>query len=335
MLAFSQRKYKNVRLKSLLLQGKLMKVIITGCDGYVGSHLAGALLNSDNKIYGTYLITKNLIPKGVNSIKCDILKYEKLKNILTKIKPEIIYHFAAQSSVGLSHNNPGETFRINVIGTLNIVDIIKKYNLNTKFIFISSSEVYGNTGSDPVYEDFPLKPLNPYGSSKVAGEGLVLQYANSYNLNASIIRPFPQLGEYQSTNFVIPSFASQIVKIKLNLKPSVIKVGNLKTFRSFINIHDAVDCYRKFMEIEAKGEIFNLSGEEIFSIEDILHQMIEIADIKTCIEIDENLLRSTDIPYQIGSSDKIKRFTKWSPKRTIRQALVKVLEVIENEYSSS
>lgn len=312
-----------------------MNILITGCDGYVGGHLAKTISKNGNNIYGTYLFSEEFIPENVIPIKCDIRKSAEVRNSVRISQPDIVYHFAAQASAGLSHKIPIETYKTNVIGTINLLDILFKDFPLSKFIYISSSEVYGNTGEKSVDEKFKINPLNPYGASKASAEIAVKQYFNSYKSDVIIIRPFPQLGAGQNRRFVIPSFAYQIIEAINDNRKVKIKVGNLKTVRSFIHIDDAIDCYIKLITHGVSGETYNLAGEKYYNLEELLKTMFKISNVDGEIIIDEKLLRRADIPYQIGSSDKVKKICDWKCKKKIDIALYDVLEKVKNEISTT
>ncbi|KQC14692.1 MAG: hypothetical protein APR63_13670 [Desulfuromonas sp. SDB] len=317
-----------------------MRFLITGCEGFVGSSLAEKLVSdqddqSKNVVYGTYLYDNIQIPSGVSDIKADLLNREDVVKVLKQSNPDLIYHFAAQSSVSLSFSKPELTMEVNLMATLKLLEGIRTLCPQAKLVLISSSEVYGNTGIDPVNEDHPLKPLSPYAASKISAEILGLQYLRSYNLKVNIIRPFPQVGLGQNSRFLIPSLVEQIIRIKLNLAEPVIKVGNLNVYRSYLDIRDALRAYLCIGRYHNQGQIFNLAGDEVYSVEQLLNMLIDISGIKCEIVKDFSKVRKIDTKYQIGSSEKLKSECNWFPQNKIRDSLTRILSVRENEISAA
>ncbi|MBN1619676.1 GDP-mannose 4,6-dehydratase [candidate division WOR-3 bacterium] len=300
-------------------------VLITGSDGFIGSKVALRFAETGNfDVYGTYLSDRALPPKKITPIQLDITDFNAVYEAVNKIKPDIVYHFAAQSSAGFSFGDPFSTYKINFTGTLNFLEALK--NFSSKFIFISSSEVYGDTQAKKASEDDPISPLNPYGASKAAAEIAVFQHSRTFDSDYSVIRPFPQIGAGQNGRFFVPSMAKQIMDIKKGIQNPVIKTGNLLPVRTFISAEDSVELYFRSAFSVQKGQIYNLSGNEDLSLLQILQKMLGIAEIEAQITQSNDLLRTKDPMYQLGSSQKIRKVTDYEPCRLIEEDLKEILD---------
>ena len=196
----------------------MTKAFITGINGFVGKYLKDHLEKKNIEVYGV-LIEKN---KEKNIIQCNILDKEKIKTTISNIKPNIIYHLAAQSSVKSSLENPELTKKINVEGTRNVIEACKNLDNNPRIIFISSGEVYGKNDGRKLKETDELHPLNPYSESKLEAEKLFKEY----DIDTVTLRPFPHAGPGLPEDKVCSSFAKQIAEIEKKKKEKI-RVGNL------------------------------------------------------------------------------------------------------------
>ncbi|MBN1151459.1 GDP-mannose 4,6-dehydratase [candidate division WOR-3 bacterium] len=276
------------------------------------------------KVFGTTYSDLIEGVEGVQFQKCDITDFESVKTLVDFVKPDLIYHFAAQSSAGYSFKNPVETFKVNFMGTVNFLEAARDNGV--KFFFISSSEVYGDTGNEKAKEEDPKKPLSPYGASKAAAEEAVLQYFRTYGVECCVIRPFPQIGRGQNSRFFIPSVAKQIMEIKKGSRKPVIKTGNLKPKRTYITAEDALTFYIRLIDKAESGEIYNLAGKSDLDLRQILLMMVEKAGVKAQIEQDESFFRASDPNFQLGSSEKIEQLTGFRAEKKIEEELKLILE---------
>ncbi len=308
----------------------MLKCLITGVEGFVGGYLAEKLLEQGFEVYGTYFESNTLTEKVSKSVKLyniDITNKEKISNTLKRIKPDMVFHLAAQSSAALSWTAPQLTMDINLGGTLNLLDAIKDYSLDTKLISIGSSEQYGSLAPEenPVSELHPLNPQNPYAISKMASERLCLAYANAYSLNIVMARSFNHVGPRQSVQFVMSDFAKQIAQIELHKKEAVIKVGNLKAERDFTDVRDVVQAYIILAGKGECGEIYNIGSGIANSIEYYLNEMIEKADIEVKIEVEKERFRPIDTPLICCDNSKIKELG-WTLEHNISDTFMEMID---------
>lgn len=308
-------------------------VLITGAEGFVGTHLIKFLLeNSNYEIYAAFYaeVNNKTEDKRVKYIRMNISDGDNVINVIADIKPDYIYHLAGISFVPASFANPYLTYDTNLIGTLNIYEAVLKLKQLSSILFVSTSEVYGVVSEKevPIKEERALKPQNPYAVSKAAAEMLSYQYYKNYGLNIKIARPFNHIGIGQNSNFAVPAFASQIADIVKSNKSDKIKVGNLDAIRDFLNVKDVLRAYKLIIESEFNGEIFNICSGEGVKIKDILDSLINISGRKIEIEFDDARMRPSENPIIIGDYSKIRTKLGWSPKIILDETL----EEIYNSY---
>lgn len=312
---------------------KNKKVFITGGEGFVGNHLINYLLNETNyEIISTYFMESTFNEKNnrVQFVKLDIRKKEDVENLLIIQKPDYIYHLAGISFVPASFTNPLLTHETNFLGTFNLYEAIRKINLNTSILFVSTSEVYGQVDDNSINEEKILKPQNPYSVSKASAELLSYQYYKNYGLKIKIARPFNHIGIGQSENFVIPNFAKQIADINKSDKKQIIEVGNLDAIRDFTDVKDIIRGYKYLVESDYNGEIFNLCQGKGYSIKEILDILLSFSDEKIEVKFDEKRMRPSDNPNIIGNNKKIEKALDWKPIIDIRTTLLEVYNSYKN-----
>ena len=313
----------------------MKKVLITGADGFLGSHLTDFCISKNFNVYALIRPDhpiKNLThytEKGINNeklkafddfiqiltinnkitiLECDIKNRNLLERIIQSIKPNYIYHFAAQSRVIPSWKDPVDTIKTNVIGTINIFEPIKKYKIKTKVIIACSSAEFGTTTelNRPLKETDPLLAIHPYGISKIVAELLALQYYLNFGIDVVILRFFIQTGP-RKVKDASSDFVSKIAKIELGLSDPVIEVGNLETFRDITGIKDSIQAIW-LATIKGKvGEPYNVCSGRKVSIRDILNKILSFSSKE--ISVKENIpkkLRKTDENTILGDNSKIK-----------------------------
>ncbi len=294
-----------------------MRVLITGANGFVGTWLAEWLKESGDDVYCL-------------SADIDINDEKRIASAIQDIGPEAIYHLAALSHVGDSWGNPREVFKVNALGTLNLVEVLKESVVNTRLLIISSAEVYGKIAQEdlPLTESSRLKPATPYAVSKVAAEFIGLQ-ASLGGADILIARPFNHVGPKQSDKFVVSALAKRIVEAKRN-KSDFISVGNLSSKRDYTDVRSVVKCYRLLMQKGESGQIYNICSGEARSVEDIAHKLMELAGISIEFRIDEKLARASDVPVLLGSCDKVRKAVGWDLDIDFDDTLLDTLNYWEN-----
>jgi len=298
-----------------------MKVLVTGAEGFVGKYLIYHLLEEGFDVVATYRDKKDF--PGIKSYEMNILDKEKVTEIITEEKPKYIFHLAAISNVKFSFEYPAITSKVNVEGTRNILEAAKKAGNLPSVLIIGSANEYGIPKKIPLEEDSPLNPDNPYAVSKVEAEKLALEYADKIRVLRT--RSFNHIGPGQSEDFVVSSFARQIVKIERGKKP-VLYVGNLEAKRDFTDVRDVVKAYSLILDKAENREVFNVCSGKVYSIQEILDKLLKMTDEKIEVKKDKERMRPSDIPILQGSYDKLKEETGWKPEIPIEKSLRDTLD---------
>ena len=306
-----------------------MKVIITGITGFVGSHLADYIIENhpQTEIFGTKRWRSPMeniahIRNKIILIDCDLRDLPSCIHTLNEVKPDVIFHLAAQSYVPYSYIAPIDSLMTNVIGTANLLEAVRICGINPVIHVCSSSEVYGQVQPDeiPIKETNPLRPASPYAVSKVGEDMLGWQYFTAWNLQTIRTRMFTHTGPRRGEVFVTSNFAKQIARIEKGIQEPVIKTGNLDSVRTFADVRDTVRAYwlmiEKYFEGKvAAGEVYNIGGTTTMTVGDMLNKLLELARIKqkVSIEVEKERLRPADVTLQIPCIDKFIEHTGWTP----------------------
>lgn len=312
----------------------MKKILITGASGFVGSYLVKELINNpDIEIYGTYLSDKSLtslteLTSKIKLAKVDLMNAKDVSEIIEQIQPDEIYHLAALTSARVSFDNPQDVMTNNIVGELNIFEAVRKLNLQTRIMIISSAEVYGIVSEEdlPIDEETKLNPANPYAVSKIAQDFMALQYFNSYKLNVLRVRPFNHIGPGQSDQFATSAFAKKIAEIEKGIRPPVLTVGNLDSKRDFTDVKDVVRAYILLMEKGQIGDVYNIGSGKSYKMSEVLDMLLAFSNTEIKIEVDPNLLRPTDNPNLICDNTKISGLTGWKPEIPLEKTLQDILE---------
>jgi len=226
-----------------------------------------------------------------------------------------------------SFEDPTNTFQTNLIGTLNILEAVRKTSIESVIQICSSSEIYGKISDDkiPIKEDTSFYPVNPYGISKLAADRLAFQYFQTYGLKTVITRAFPHTGPRRNVVFAESSFAKQLVEIE-NGKDNVISVGNLDSIRTFLDVRDMVEAYWKSTEECIFGEAYNIGSETPVTINVLLTKLISLSKVHASIKKDSKLLRPTDTSNNIPDTSKFRKQTNWKPKISLEKTLTDLLD---------
>lgn len=319
-----------------------MKALITGITGFVGSHLAEYIISNhaETEIFGTkrWRSPKDNIRGILDKIHlhdCDLRDLSSLIAVLNEVKPDFIFHLAAQSFVTTSFLAPVDTLECNVIGTTNLLEAIRITKIDPLIHICSSSEVYGQVTKDdlPIREDCPLRPVSPYAVSKVGEDMVAFMYWKAYGLKTIRTRMFTHSGARRGEVFVDSFFAQQIAKIELGLQKPILRVGNLDSVRTFADVRDTVRAYWLLLQKCAPGEVYNIGGDKTMTIREMLDRLLTLTTYKNKIEIvvDKSLIRPADVTLQIPSAEKFKTETNWQPVIPYDQTLQDMLDYWRHE----
>jgi GDP-4-dehydro-6-deoxy-D-mannose reductase len=304
---------------------------VNGAEGFMGTHLVEMLINEGHEVLATYYNPGSDIFKlnrNVRIEECDVRDRTQVKKYLKEFKPDKIFHLAAQSYPTVSWEDPWYTIEINVIGTINIFEGLKELKLECKVLNACSSAEYGFVTQEevPIEEEHSLKPLHPYGVSKVAQELLAYQYFKNFGLKVITIRIFNTTGP-RKVNDVCSDFTKRLIEIEKGINPEKkLKVGNLKTKRAIIDVRDALRGFELALDKATIGETYNLSGERVYEISEIVNMLRRLVNFDFEIWQDPSLLRPTDEPIIFGSSEKFKRETGWQQEIPLEETLRDMLD---------
>jgi GDP-4-dehydro-6-deoxy-D-mannose reductase len=310
-----------------------MRVLITGITGFVGSHLAEYLLSLKNcEIYGTYRWRSRMenishIKERLKLYECDLKDATAVYNLIKEIRPDMIFHLAAQSYVPMSWTAPSETIITNVISQINILEAVRNLKMDTLIHIAGSSEEYGLVLKNevPIKETNPLRPLSPYGVSKVAQDLLGFQYYKSYNLKIIRTRAFNHEGPRRGEVFVTSNFAKQIAEIEKGKREPIIYVGNLEAVRDFTDVRDVVRAYYLVLTKGKAGEVYNIASGKGYKIKEVLDIYLRMSKVKVEVKVDPARLRPSDVELLIGDATKIKEECGWQPQIPFEKTLEDLL----------
>lgn len=291
--------------------------MIIGINGFVGAYLKAELKEFGYDVYGCDRVS---LKGDERFYKADITDYNELYRLLDSIKPSYIFNLAAISSVGLSWEKPQETISVNVCGTINILEAVRRVGCETKILLIGSSEEYAPSHK-PVAEKDKLDAVNPYGISRITIEEFASIYRSRYGLNITCVRAFNHTGLGQTPTYVIPSFIEQVADIAKMGGGRNINVGNISVFRDFSDVRDVVCAYRLIAECDEKIAVINVGSGKALKIEEMLNYIISLSNQRINVVIDKDRFRPADLPYCCCDNTLLKKKTGWQPKHDIFDTL--------------
>jgi len=313
-------------------------ILITGITGSGGSYLAEYIVKNhpDVKVWGICRWHSTSIYDNISSIKddiilreCDLMDISSIIRILQECKPTKIFHLAAYANVRKCFDTPLSVVNNNVMGTANLLEAVKMICPESVIQICSTSEVYGNPAEFPMTEEHPLKPVNPYSVSKLAGESLAYSYFKSWGLKVIITRMFAYINPRRSDLFA-SAFAKQVVEAERF--GGVVSHGNLDSIRTLIDVRDAMETYWIAAEKCEFGTPYNIGGKDIISVGDFLDKLIEKADGKITKKLNPDLLRPVDVTKQIPDTSKFYTKTKWEPKYKLNDSIDFLLDYYREGY---
>lgn len=310
----------------------MKKALITGITGFVGSHMAEYLLKQGLEVHGILRWRSKM--ENIQDIKKDLILHEadlldahSLYTIIEKIKPDYIFHLAAQSFVKSSWASPANTIEINMVGSCNLFEAVKKTGIDTIIQIACSSEEYGLVYPEetPMKETNPLRPLSPYAVSKLGMDYLGYQYFASYGLKVIRTRGFNHTGPRRGDVFAESTFAKQIAEIEKGIKEPVVYVGNLEAQRDYTDVRDMVAGYYLAVTKCTPGEVYNICQGKTWKIKWVLDYLLSQSKVKIEVKEDPERMRPSDVEILLGDNSKFVKETGWKPEITIEQTLTDLL----------
>jgi GDP-4-dehydro-6-deoxy-D-mannose reductase len=302
----------------------MTKILITGCSGFLAAYLVDVLTKDrNNELFGLTEETDFKTDK-YDFFHIDIRNRDDIFSIVNKIRPDILFHLAAISNVGFSWKNQKLTYEVNFIGSSNILEAVDAFARDSRVILMSSAEIYGDYG-ESINEGCKVSIKNPYSLSKYAMELLGDLFCSVKDLNVIKVRSFNFTGAGQNPRFVASDFAYQIALIEKGEREPIIKVGNLSAVRDFSDVRDIARYLTVIGQKGEKGAIYNLSSGNLFSIKEILENLLSHSKRKIEIMIDESKFRPVDIPVLSADCSLIQERFNLFPRYSIEQTLKDLL----------
>ncbi len=315
-----------------------MRILITGIGGFVGRHLSDYVLaqTPGAELHGVVIAPEHAIPQAECHV-VDLKDQAALHDLIARLRPDHIYHLAAQASVKRSFEDPWETLENNIHAQLNLITACLNLDTPPRLLIISSGEIYGTEDftDAPPTEDAPLRPGNPYSVSKVAQDMLGLQYYLSHQLPIMRARPFNHFGPGQRLGFVAADFALQVARIEAGLQEPVIRVGSLSAERDFTDVRDIVRAYHLIMERGTPGDAYNIASGSYITIRYLLDVMLGYSMTPIRVEVDASRIRPGKDHRSWGNASRLRQVTGWEPIIPIEQTIHDVLNEFRQQVGAS
>ncbi len=305
-----------------------MRLFVTGVAGFVGRHLLeswgpGAEFHgADHAPLESLQGAESLRERLASYRALDITDAGALSVAVRELRPDAVVHLAAQSSGAESLLHPVETYRVNALGSLFLLEAVRAGAPEATLLLIGSADAYGSgTAGALIREDAPLRPQNPYGLSKAAQDALGDLYAATYHVRVVRTRTFSHTGPGQRPRFALAAFAEQIARVDAGLQPPEISVGNLDAVREYGDVRDAVAAYRALVERGEPGEAYNVCTGVGHRLRDLLDQLLALAGVRATVVSDPSRVRSRDVDNVVGDPTKIRARTGWTPRIPMERTL--------------
>lgn len=320
-----------------------MRVLITGATGFVGSHVVEHVLaHTDWEVVGLSRSLRHVAGwrRDMDRLSlrtADLNEPASVDQVVADIRPEAVIHLAGQPLEPVSWQDPAATFRLNVIGQINLFEAMLKADLLPRTVIGGSALMYGLVKPDenPINEDQPPRPTSPYAVSKLSADFLGYQYFVSRNLPVVRMRPFNQIGPRQSPEFAVASFAKQIAEIEAGRRERVLRVGNLSSERDFTDVRDAAAAYCAAIERAEPGEAYNLGSGVGRSGQSMLDELLAMSSAAIRVETDPARFRPVDLPRIVCDARKFREASGWTPAIPIETSLRDTLHWWREEISRS
>lgn len=316
-----------------------MRSLIIGGAGFVGAYLIRHLRDDlGQEVFVTKMPNEQITESGIAVFDLNILEKDSIVKVFEEIKPDYIFHLAAQSSVSVSWKNPGLTVDVNVKGAVNVLEAIREAAPKARILLIGSGEEYGHVKADeiPIVEDNTPRPGNIYAATKVCQNLLGKIYADAYHLDIMMVRAFNHIGPNQSPIFVVADFCKQVAEIEAGQKEAVMMVVNLSAKRDFTDVRDVVRAYALLMKHGKSGETYNIGSGKAIAIDDILKMILKNSTKAIEVKVDKERLRPVDVPIIEADTTNVRECTDWKPEIDLEQTVKETLDywrkIVKNNH---
>lgn len=315
------------------IYGGGMKAVVTGANGFAGTHLVELLLSRGWVVRG---VTNDLslnpeLGSRQGSFRLeefDICERRALVALFEDFRPEFVFHLAALTSSGAARGALEELYRVNLGGTQNVLFSLVEAGLKPVTLVTGSGAVYGSSQSadaPTLSEDSQLNPETLYGASKLAQEALATSVARATNLGVIVTRAFNYTGPGESPRMACSSFAKQIVECEIK-GGGILEVGNLESYRDFCDVRDVVNAYMLVATKAGSGGVFNVCSGRGVRMKDVLGELVSLSRVRVEVRVDPSRLRAADTSYQRGDNAKIRTLVGWEPSIPLTRTLSDLLD---------
>lgn len=317
---------------------KMSKALIIGAAGFVGGYLTHCLKEEfDMEVVVTKL--PHEILTNINDVEIydlNILQRDDIVELLMSVRPDYIFHLAAQSSVSVAWRNPALTVDVNVKGGLNVLDATRELFYKPRILMIGSGEEYGHIqpGETPIKESQTLRPGNIYAATKACQNMLSSIYAQAYDMQVMMVRAFNHIGPNQSPIFVVADFCKQVAEIEKGLREPTMYVGNLEAKRDFTDVRDVVRAYALLVQKGQPGVTYNVGSGHAVMIRDVLNMIIEESTASIQVEVDPAKIRPVDVLIIEADTTLLKETTGWEQTISLRQTIQQTLQYWRDRIES-
>lgn len=322
-----------------------MTNLVTGADGFVGQHLISELLDRGEAVVGA---VRSLPPqldtlpsdssREVRWVSFDLEVPESVRSLVREHPVDRVFHLAAFASAAKSIDDPAAAFRVNVIGTLHLLEeltiLAREARARPRILISGSGDIYGSAANHcrPLVEDCPIEPLNPYAVSKAAQEALGLQYHRAYGLPVIVTRSFNHTGPGQKPPYAAADFAIQILAIQQQGGSGVVRIGDPAVRRDFTDVRDVVRAYADLMELGEPGCPYNVCSGASYSIAWLVETLAELADVDCRVEVVPARRRPAEVEDLVGSYARLEDATRWQPEIGLQRSLGDLMKFLRETH---
>jgi GDP-4-dehydro-6-deoxy-D-mannose reductase len=319
-----------------------MRILVTGITGFVGGHLAEALLKVPGvELHGLSRCAhwpedcRNL-ERRISLSRLDLCDASGLISLLQNIRPEQIYHLAGYAHAGKSLQDAGSAWSANLTATMTLYDAIVQWGGKPRILYVGSGLIYGDpeTTGQRHTETSVLRPASPYASSKAAADLVSFQYTRTAGLDIVRTRPFNHIGPRQSPQYAVAHFAQQLAAIERGEAPPVLETGDLEPQRDLTDVRDVVQAYQMLMAHGRKGEAYNVASGQTQSMRTVVERLRRLIRVQVEVRKRATLLRSTENAVVCGDPGKLREETGWTPRYGLEQTLRDTLDYWRGQKSS-
>jgi len=303
------------------------KCLITGCDGFIGRFLTDLLLNEGAEVYGSvkrFTAQSDALKDRINILEYDLLQEERAAEVMIRVKPDYVIHLAAWADIPSSWKDPEKAIATNTLGTLYLLEGIRRAGISPRVGVVGSSAEYGLCRADeiPVTEGKEFRPASPYAVSKIGGDMLAYLYWHCYGLKVVRVRPFHVTGPGKEPD-AYSDFSRGIVAIERG-KKKALEVGNLEAVRDIVDVRDCARAMWLLILKGRAGEVYNICTGRGYKIADMLDKLVSLSTKEIKIKTNPAKMRPADDPVLIGDSSRL-RALGWEPQVPIEKTMADIL----------